>query len=79
MRSQQERLIWNLDKMIRQAIDEIPQNEVITFIDQIFDISKELQKSHAAAVLDFQLTLGLKVIDIDSTEYKEIINHFEKN
>lgn len=78
MRSQQERLIWNLDKMIRQAIDEIPQNEVITFIDQIFDISKELQKSHAAAVLDFQLTLGLKVIDIDSTEYKEIINHFEK-
>jgi len=78
MSSQQERLIWNLDKMIRQAVDELSQEEVIPFIDQIFDISKELQKSHTAAVLDFQLTLGLKVIDIDKSEYKEIINHFEK-
>jgi pyruvate,orthophosphate dikinase len=76
--SKQERMIWNLDKMIRHAIDELKQDEVIPFIDLIFSLAEELRETHLAAVLDFQLTLGLKVIDIDESEHKEMINHFEK-
>jgi pyruvate,orthophosphate dikinase len=73
-----ERLIWSLDKMIRQAIDELDPTEIEDFISLIFDLSEELKTEHRSAVLDFQLTLGLKVIDLDQTEHKELVNHFEK-
>ena len=78
MESQRERLIWNMDRMMRDAMDEMPQNELIPFIDTIFSLAKELRKNYTSAVLDFQLTLGKKIIDIDTTEMKEIVNHFEK-
>ena len=78
MENQRERLIWNMDRMMRDAIDEMPQNELIPFIDTIFSLAKELRKNYTSAVLDFQLTLGKKIIDIDTTEMKEIVNHFEK-
>ena len=78
MESQRERLIWNMDRMMRDAIDELPQNELIPFIDTIFNLAKELRKNYTSAVLDFQLTLGKKIIDVDTTEMKEIVNHFEK-
>ena len=73
-----ERLIWSLDKMIRQAMDELKQDEIADFIDLIFSLSEELKLEHRSAVLDFQLTLGMKVIDLDETEHKELVNHFEK-
>ncbi len=76
--NKQERMIWNLDKMIRHAIDELDIKEVEPFIDLIFSLAEELRETHLGAVLDFQLTLGLKVIDIDDTENKELINYFEK-
>ena len=79
MENQRERLIWNMDRMMRDAIDEMPQDELIPFIDTIFDLADELRKDYMSAVLDFQLTLGLKVIDVDQTEMKEIVNYFEKN
>ena len=78
MESQRERLIWNMDRMMRDAIDEMPQDELIPFIDTIFDLAEELRKDYMSAVLDFQLTLGLKIIDVDQTEQKEIVNYFEK-
>ena len=78
MENQRERLIWNMDRMMRDAIDEMPQDELIPFIDTIFDLADELRKDYMSAVLDFQLTLGLKVIDVDQTEMKEIVNYFEK-
>jgi len=78
MESQRERLIWNMDRMMRDAIDELPQDELIPFIDTIFNLAKELRKNYTSAVLDFQLTLGKKIIDVDTTEMTEIVNHFEK-
>ena len=78
MESQRERLIWNMNKMLREAVDEMPQNQIMPFIDTIFDLAQELRKDYMSAVLDFQLTLGLKIIDIDQTEQKEIVNYFEK-
>jgi Phosphoenolpyruvate synthase/pyruvate phosphate dikinase len=73
-----ERLIWNLDKMVRETVDELSQDELLPFIDVIFDLSEELRKDYMSAVLDFQLTLGIKIIDVDHTEHKEIVNYFEK-
>ena len=78
MENQRERLIWNMDRMMRDAIDEMPQDELIPFIDTIFDLAEELKKNYMSAVLDFQQTLGLKIIDVDQTEQKEIVNYFEK-
>ena len=78
MESQRERLIWNMNKMLREAVDEMEQDQVMPFIDTIFDLAQELRKDYMSAVLDFQLTLGLKIIDIDQTEQKEIVNYFEK-
>jgi pyruvate,orthophosphate dikinase len=78
MESQRERLIWNMDRMMRDAIDEMPQDDLIPFIDTIFDLAEELREDYMSAVLDFQLTLGLKIIDVDQTEQKEIVNYFEK-
>ena len=78
MESQRERLIWNMNKMLREAVDEMEQDQIMPFIDTIFDLAQELRKDYMSAVLDFQLTLGLKIIDIDQTEQKEIVNYFEK-
>ena len=78
MENQRERLIWNMDRMMRDAIDEMPQEELIPFIDTIFGLAEELRKDYMSAVLDFQQTLGLKIIDVDQTEMKEIVNYFEK-
>ena len=78
MENQRERLIWNMDRMMRNAIDEMPQDDLIPFIDTIFDLAEELRGDYMSAVLDFQLTLGLKIIDVDQTEMKEIVNYFEK-
>ena len=71
MENQRERLIWNMDRMMRDAIDEMPQDQLIPFIDTIFDLAEELKQDYMSAVLDFQLTLGLKIIDVDQTEMKE--------
>ena len=35
MENQRERLIWNMDRMMRDAIDEMKQEELIPFIDTI--------------------------------------------
>ena len=78
MESQRERLIWNMNKMLREAVDEMEQDQIMPFIDTIFDLAQELRNDYMSAVLDFQLTLGLKIIDIDQTEQKEIVNYFEK-
>lgn len=73
-----ERLIWGLDKMIKQTMDELKEEEIISFIDLIFDLAYELKAEHTSPVLDFLQTLGMKVIDLDHSEHKEQVNHFEK-
>ncbi|MBW7846634.1 MAG: hypothetical protein H3C41_00945 [Bacteroidales bacterium] len=74
-----ERLIWSLDRMIRQTVDELEPSELYEFINLIFKLAEEMKQSHTSAVLDFLLTFGLKIIDVDKTEQKELVNHFEKS
>lgn len=78
MANSRERLIWNMDRMLRDAVDELSEDELMPFIDTIFDLADELRKEYMSAVLDFQLTLGKKIIDVDKTEQKELVNYFEK-
>lgn len=73
-----ERLIWSLEKLIRQTVDELNEADLTDFINLIFNLAEEMRASHTSAVLDFLQTLGLKVIDIDKTPQKELVNHFEK-
>ncbi|HQO49604.1 MAG TPA: hypothetical protein PK939_04195, partial [Bacteroidales bacterium] len=73
-----ERLIWSLEKLIRQTVDELNEADLTDFINLIFNLAEEMRTSHTSAVLDFLQTLGLKVIDIDKTPQKELVNHFEK-
>lgn len=78
MASTRERIIWNMDRMLREAVDELSDNQLMPFIDTIFKLTRELRKDYMSAVLDIHLTLGLKLIEIDRTEQKEIVNYFEK-
>lgn len=73
-----ERLLWSLDKMIRKAVDELNETELLHFVDLLFDLATELKEEHTSSVLDFIQTLGLKVIELDTTERKEYVNYFEK-
>lgn len=74
----QNRLIWDINKMLRNALDEIPYDEVIDFTNLIFNLSEELRADHISSVLDYLLTLGKKIIDIDTTEAMPLVAHFEK-
>ena len=78
MAAMRERLIWSMDRMLRDAVDELDGKEVMPFIDSIFDLANDLRGEYMSAVLDFQLTLGKKIIDIDKSEQKDIVNYFEK-
>ena len=73
-----ERLIWNINKLLRNAMDELTENDLPDFTDKMFALSEELKAEHTSSVLDFLLTLGKKVIDMDSSEDKHIVNYFEK-
>lgn len=78
MQSQKDRLIWNINKVLRSAVDEVAEKDLCSFVDQIFVLSEELREEHTSAVLDCILTLGKRVVDRDKTEDKQYINYFEK-
>ena len=78
MSHMKERLIWNINKLMRSAVDEVAFNELKSFINRIFELSEELREEHLSSVLDYLLTLGKKIIDKDDTEEKYLISHFEK-
>ena len=77
MYSHKERIIWNLNSMLIQTLEEVSRDNLIGFIDSIFDFSHGLRKDHTSSVLDILLTLGKKVIEIDDTEDAHLIHYFE--
>ncbi|MCX6235259.1 MAG: PEP-utilizing enzyme [Bacteroidetes bacterium] len=72
-----DRLIWNINKLLRNTIDEIEKDELKDFTDKIFELSEQLRKNHMSSVLDCLLTLGKKLIDVDDTEERQLVSHFE--
>ena len=81
MGKHKERIIWGLNSMLKQTIEEVDNEDMIPFIDQIFEFCKGLQNAHASSVLDILLTLGKKIIDIDididNESNFELTHHFE--
>jgi pyruvate, orthophosphate dikinase len=75
--SHKERIIWNLNSMLKQTIDEFDHKDIFDFIDRIFAFCIGLRKDHTSSVLDILLTLGKKIIDIDDSHDSHIIHYFE--
>ncbi|MCF6170123.1 MAG: hypothetical protein L3J66_04000 [Bacteroidales bacterium] len=71
-----ERLIWKLNKILSQTIDEIEPDKIRPFVDQLFEFASALRKTHTSSVLDMLLTLGKKAIDLDTPE-NGLLSHFE--
>jgi pyruvate,orthophosphate dikinase len=77
MISLHERLIWELNKMLQQTIDELDIKDVKGFTDQIFQFAEGLKKEHGSSVLDIFQTLGKKIIDLEKEQERELTNYFE--
>ncbi len=77
MQDHRERLIWKLNKMLIQTMEEIEVDHMKAFIDQVFAYAEGLKGEHASSVLDIFLTVGKKVVDIDQSEEKALIRHME--
>jgi pyruvate,orthophosphate dikinase len=77
MRLHNERLIWRLNEILVQTIDEVKKQDLKGFIDQIFHYAYDLRKTHISSILDTFLTLGKKIIDLDDTETQEYLRYFE--
>jgi len=61
METHKERIIWNLNSMLKQTIEEVDRKNMIHFIDTIFEFSNSLRNGHTSSVLDILLTLGKKL------------------
>lgn len=77
MDTHKERIIWNLNSMLKQTIEEVDKDNMTHFIDQIFDFCNGLRNGHTSSVLDILLTLGKKTIDIDDSPDSKLIHYFE--
>lgn len=77
MTDHKERLIWTINKMLVQTMEEIKPDDIQDFIDQVFEYAEGLRKNHASSVLDIMLTVGKKVIDLDKSEKKKLVKHTE--
>ncbi len=77
MQAHRERLIWKLNRMLVQIMDEIEPDKITEFINQIFKYGDELKGEHTSSVLDMFLTVGKKIIDIDKSKEKSLVGYFE--
>lgn len=72
-----ERLIWELNKMLQQTIDELDVEHIKDFTDQIFQFAEGLRKEHGSSILDIFQTLGKKIIDIEKEHAVDLTGYFE--
>lgn len=77
MATHKERIIWNLNSMLKQTVEEVDKSGMVDFIDRIFDFCGGLRNKHTSSVFDILLTLGKKIIDIDDSADLKLIHHFE--
>ncbi len=77
MSDHKDRLIWKLNKMLVQTMEEIEISDMKNFIDQLYQYMEGLKKEHTSSVLDIWLTVGKKVIDTDLSEEKLLVRHLE--
>lgn len=78
MQSRKDRLVWSINKVLSNAVEELDAKELPAFTDKIISLFGELRLEHMLAVLDCILTLGKKIADRDDTDDKQYVNDFEK-
>lgn len=74
MEDQQNQLLWELNKILRNIHHELHPDELTGFITNIFGLFRELKETHMATLLDCILTLGKEVIEVKE---RRIISFFE--
>ncbi|MBE9467285.1 MAG: pyruvate phosphate dikinase [Bacteroidetes bacterium] len=73
-----DRIIGDINNLLKNVINEIELNQIFQYIDKIFVLFKEFKKEHISAILDCISTLGKKIIELDDSEDKFRVNYFEK-
>ncbi len=74
MELQRTKLLWELNKVLRNIRSEVEKDDFTDFLDNIFLLFDELKVAYMSTVLDCLLTLGKEVIE---TKEKRIISIFE--
>lgn len=75
MDHQRDYLLWDLNKAIRDIRKELTEEEILTSIDELFELFDEFREHHVGTVLDSVLTLGKEIMN--STNLR-LIHHFEE-
>lgn len=76
MEHQKEYLIWDLNKLLAQILNDVPSREISQFVDGIFELFEELSKGHKPIVLDCIATMGKEFALFFS---KDLLSQFENN
>ncbi len=74
MEQHRTKLLWELNKVLRNIRSEVEKDDFADFLDNIFLLFDELKEAYMSTVLDCLLTLGKEVIEIKD---KRIISIFE--
>ncbi len=68
MADQQETLLWDLNRELRELQPDLPDVDLSAFLDRIFELFGELKAGHAGTVLDCILTLGKNLYGVFGKE-----------
>lgn len=68
-----EHLLWDLNRMLRIVKNECSEQEMLTFMERIFQLFEAQKSDHMNTLLDCILTLGREVIALGNAI---IIGHF---
>ena len=68
-------LLYDMNRLLRNVLKELDENETTTFLTNIMALFGELKEQHTGTVLECIQTLGKEVID---TGDKRIISYFVK-
>ncbi len=77
MLAHRERLIWKLNKMLSQTIDELENEQIRSFIETVFRFAQELRAEHGSSILDMFLTIGKKTIDLKKEAKADLVSYYE--
>ncbi len=75
MDHQRDYLLWDLNKAIRDIRKELTEEEILTSIDELFELFDEFREHHVGTVLDSVLTLGKEIMNSNN---HRLIHYFEE-
>ena len=75
MANLQDSLLSDMNRLLKNVHNELSEDEVISFLENLLDLFDELKLEHMSILLDCFLTLGKEVID---TQNQNLIGLYEK-